>query len=58
MLMLSVNAEKSTASQVELVDTKLYQQVQTTVAEAGKALLGKDYLIRLALCCYFSAAIY
>jgi MoxR-like ATPase len=52
--MLSVNAEKSTASQVELVDTKLYQQVQTTVAEVGKALLGKDHQIRLALCCLFS----
>ncbi len=58
MLMLSVNAEKSTASQVELVDTKLYQQVQTTVAEAGKALLGKDHQMRLALCCLFPTSIY
>ena len=58
MLMLSVNAEKSTASQVELVDTKLYQQVQTTVAEVGKALLGKNHQMRLALCCLFPASIY
>jgi hypothetical protein len=56
--MLSVNAGKSTASQVELVDTKLYQQVQTTVAEVGKALLGKDHQMRLALCCLFPASIY
>ena len=52
--MLSVNAEKNTASQVELIDTKLSQQVQKTVAEVGKALLGKDHQIRLALCCLFS----
>ena len=52
--MLSANVEKITPSQVELVDTKLSQQVQTTVAEVGKALLGKDHQIRLALCCLFS----
>jgi hypothetical protein len=56
--MLSVIAKKSTASQVELVDTKLYQQVQTTVAEVSKASLGKDHQIRLALCCLCPAAIY
>ena len=42
-LMLSVNAEENSASQVQEVDTKLSAQVQTTVAEVGKALLGKDY---------------
>jgi len=42
-LMLSVNAEENSASQVQKVDTKLSAQVQTTVAEVGKALLGKDY---------------
>lgn len=52
--MLSVNAETNAASQVELVDTKLSRQVQTTVLEVGKALLGKDHQIRLALCCLFS----
>ncbi len=52
--MLSVNAEKNTASQVEAVDTKLSRQVQTTVDEVSKALLGKDHQIRLALCCLFS----
>ncbi|MDE0981136.1 MAG: hypothetical protein OSB11_04110 [Gammaproteobacteria bacterium] len=41
--MLSVNAEENSASQVQKVDTKLSAQVQTTVAEVGKALLGKDY---------------
>ncbi|MBL4582329.1 MAG: AAA family ATPase [Gammaproteobacteria bacterium] len=52
--MLSANAEENAVSQVELVDTKLSQQVQITVAEVGKALLGKDHQIRLALCCLFS----
>lgn len=52
--MLSVNAEKDSASQVELTDTKLSQQVQRTVAEVSKALLGKEHQIRLALCCLFS----
>jgi hypothetical protein len=52
--MFSANVGKNTASQVELVDTKLSQQVQRTVAEVGKALLGKDHQIRLALCCLFS----
>ena len=52
--MLSANVEKIAPSQVELVDTKLSQQVQTSVAEVGKALLGKDHQIRLALCCLFS----
>jgi hypothetical protein len=49
--MFSANVGKNTASQVELVDTNLSQQVQRTVAEVGKALLGKDHQIRLALCC-------
>ena len=42
-LMLSVNAEENSASQIQKMDTKLSAQVQTTVAEVGKALLGKDY---------------
>tara|TARA_B110000858_G_scaffold89259_1_gene103180 strand:- start:3932 stop:4912 length:981 start_codon:yes stop_codon:yes gene_type:complete len=52
--MLSVNAEKNPASQVELLDTKLSQQAQRTVVEVSKALLGKEHQIRLALCCLFS----
>lgn len=43
--MFSANVGKNTASQVELVDTKLSQQVQRTVAEVGKGLLGKDHQI-------------
>ncbi len=52
--MLSVNAEKNAANQAETADTKLSRQVQRTVDEVGKALLGKDHQIRLALCCLFS----
>ena len=52
--MLSVNTEKKAAYQVEVADTKLSRQVQTTVDEVSKALLGKDHQIRLALCCLFS----
>ncbi len=52
--MLSANAETNVPGQVDLVDNKLSQQVQTTVAEVGKALLGKEHQIRLALCCLFS----
>jgi len=52
--MFSVNAENNAVGQVELADTTFSQQVQTTVAEVGKALLGKDHQIRLALCCLFS----
>ena len=52
--MLSVNAEKNSANQVDLADTKLSQQLQRTVAEVSKALLGKEHQIRLALCCLFS----
>ena len=52
--MLSANAEKNVPGQVDLVNNELSQQVQTTVAEVGKALLGKEHQIRLALCCLFS----
>ena len=52
--MLSVNAEKNSTNQVPEADTKLSKQVQTTVEEVSKALLGKDHQIRLALCCLFS----
>ena len=52
--MLSVNAEKNSTNQVPEADTKPSKQVQTTVEEVSKALLGKDHQIRLALCCLFS----
>ncbi len=52
--MLSVNAENDAAKQTAVIDTKLSRQVSKTVAEVGKALLGKDHQIRLALCCLFS----
>lgn len=52
--MLSVNAEKNAASQATTPETKLSRQVQTTVEEVSKALLGKEHQIRLALCCLFS----
>ena len=52
--MLSVKTEKNVANRVDAADTKLSRQVQTTVDEVSKALLGKDHQIRLALCCLFS----
>ncbi|PCJ28706.1 MAG: AAA family ATPase [SAR86 cluster bacterium] len=52
--MFSLNAEKQSETQANFVDNKLSQQVQTIVDEVGKALLGKDHQIRLALCCLFS----
>lgn len=52
--MLSVNAEKNAASQAPTPETKVSRQVQTTVDEVSKALLGKEHQIRLALCCLFS----
>ena len=52
--MLSANAEKDSAAPLELTGTKLSQQVQKTVTEISKALLGKEHQIRLALCCLFS----
>ncbi|MDG1024375.1 MAG: hypothetical protein P8N94_05050 [Gammaproteobacteria bacterium] len=41
--MLSANAEKNVPDQVDLVDNELSQQVQTTVAEVGKALLSRRH---------------
>ncbi len=52
--MFSLNLERQSNARQNVVDNKLSQQVQTAVDEVGKALLGKDHQIRLALCCLFS----
>ena len=53
--MFSVNLDKETNTILaQVVENKFSQQVQVTVAEVSKALLGKDHQIRLALCCLFS----
>ena len=52
--MFSVNLDKQATHHNKLVENKLSLQVERTVKEVGKALLGKDHQIRLALCCLFS----
>jgi len=52
--MYSLNLDKKAASRAQVMDTAYSQQVQRAVSEVGKALLGKDHQIRLALCCLFS----
>jgi MoxR-like ATPase len=52
--MFSINAEKSELSSVEIVESHSSKLVAKAVAEVGKALLGKEHQIRLALCCLFS----
>lgn len=53
--MYSVNLDKNTGDSLShIVENKFSQQVQLTVNEVNKALLGKDHQIRLALCCLFS----
>lgn len=49
-----LNTEKNISGQADPADTQLSRQVQATVDEVSKALLGKDHQIRLALCCLFS----
>lgn len=49
--MYSVNLDKSKGTTRE---TEIQERVHTAVREVGKALLGKDHQIRLALCCLFS----
>ncbi|MEQ8955964.1 MAG: AAA family ATPase [Gammaproteobacteria bacterium] len=51
--MFSVNLDKKPRV-ADVVDNRYSQQVERTVKEVGKALLGKDHQIRLALCCLFS----
>ena len=52
--MFSVNAEKKSEERTDIVENNASRQVQIAVDEVGKALLGKDHQIRLALCCLFS----
>ncbi|MEX2469447.1 MAG: AAA family ATPase [Pseudohongiellaceae bacterium] len=52
--MFSINLDKQADDRAPLLDNHFSKQVQTTVAEVSKALLGKDHQIRLALCCLFS----
>jgi len=52
--MLSINIKNQSDAQANFVDNQLSRQVQSAVDEVGKALLGKDHQIRLALCCLFS----
>lgn len=52
--MFSINIKNQSDTQANFVDNRLSRQVQATVDEVGKALLGKDHQIRLALCCLFS----
>lgn len=52
--MFSLNLDKQAAVSVDVTENAFSKQVQLTVDEVGKALLGKDHQIRLALCCLFS----
>jgi MoxR-like ATPase len=52
--MFSINAEKPAQSSTQIVETQSTKLVAKTVAEVGKALLGKEHQIRLALCCLVS----
>lgn len=52
--MFSINIKNQADAQANFVDNRLSRQVQAAVDEVGKALLGKDHQIRLALCCLFS----
>jgi MoxR-like ATPase len=52
--MFSINAEKKVESSTQIVESHSSKLVDKAVAEVGKALLGKEHKIRLALCCLFS----
>jgi MoxR-like ATPase len=52
--MFSINTEKKVESSTQRVESDSSQLVDKAVAEVGKALLGKEHKIRLALCCLFS----
>ena len=52
--MFSINTEKKVEYSTQRVESDSSQLVDKAVAEVGKALLGKEHKIRLALCCLFS----
>lgn len=54
MPMFSLNLDSKADNRAQLVDNHFSSQVQRTVEEVSKALLGKDHQIRLSLCCLFS----
>lgn len=54
MSMFSLNLDSKADNRAQLIDNPFSSQVQRTVEEVSKALLGKDHQIRLALCCLFS----
>lgn len=52
--MFSINAEKKVESGAQIDESHPSKAVDKAVAEVGKALLGKEHKIRLALCCLLS----
>jgi|TARA_B110000879_G_scaffold56505_2_gene79690 MoxR-like ATPase len=52
--MFFMGTEKKVESSTQRVESAPSQLVDKAVAEVGKALLGKEHKIRLALCCLFS----
>ena len=52
--MFSLDLEDKSDNNLSVIENKFSLQVQTAVDEVGKALLGKDQQIRLALCCLLS----
>lgn len=52
--MLTINTEQNLADNKEGRSATIEDKVGTAVSEIGKALLGKEQQIRLALCCMFS----
>ncbi len=52
--MLSTNTESKVAGNRDHQGVAIEKRVNTAIAEIGKALLGKEQQIRLALCCLFS----
>ncbi len=52
--MLSVNPQGNVSSKVDSTSAAIEKKVSVAVAEIGKALLGKEQQIKLALCCMFS----
>jgi MoxR-like ATPase len=52
--MLSVNPESKVGGGMDIQGASMEKRVNAAIAEIGKALLGKEQQIRLALCCLFS----
>ena len=52
--MFSLNLDNKDRHRAELEENHFSAQVQRTVDEVSKALLGKEHEVRLSLCCLFS----